>query len=450
MPSSSLAHPRVRDKENMAPSSRAFGLSSSSSSNKRAAQPAHASDDDDQYVDRDDNYNRRKKVHASSSTANRPSAASRPNRYTDDRDELRAVKKSAPQRPRQDQIIQELQTEEERPWSDEQLLTERKAYDQWVEKKLSKLGSKREKMLEDDLDRIKNERDQIQGQYDELRQLRHTVPEHALEDFKRTAESRYRHDKDLISSLKSKVEAAEKRARESSGAPDRSASILANSVRDSVQPDLPDFEEMEKKHRRELADAARAQRKLEDEVRTYKLQLEQEIAQSKALLAAASNGSSTAAAVSRTAKSAADTNARLSLPASEHETAVRKLYEDLTGIVITGVEEIHSDQSSKAAPAKAYKRFKAVFAQEGYHSLSFSLEESHSVVQDDDVHRGKKHLRQDMVYVPTLDEDRDRALLDDDGVPKAWKESIRFVKTSLFTWYEKTRKILRTDDNRRR
>ncbi len=93
-------------------------------------------------------------------------------------------------------------------------MVERRAYDEWVEKKLSKLTSKREQMLEERLDRIRSERDDIQSQYDELRQLRSTAPEEALDEFKKVAEARYRHDKDLINSLKAKVEALEKRAKE--------------------------------------------------------------------------------------------------------------------------------------------------------------------------------------------------------------------------------------------
>lgn len=433
---------RARDKENMAPSSRAFGLTSSSSSKR-----AHAlSEDNDDYGDPDDSYRRRKKAHASSSSAARPNGASKSGRYADEQDDLRAVKKhgSSSSRPKRDDVDEGSEAEVEGGlWSGE-LLTERKTYDQWVENRLAKLATKRDMLLEDKVDRLKNELDEVQRQYDELRRLRQTVPEKALDDFKRTAETRHRHDKDLISSLKSKMEAGEKRARESSGAPDRSASVLHASVRDSVQPESADVEELRREHRRELADAARTQRKLEEEVKTYKLQLEQEIAQSKALLATAGS-SSAAAAVSRNGKSATDSVTRLSLPLNEHEKAVRKLYEDLTGIVITGVEEIHSD--SKTAPAKPFKRFKAVFAQEKHHSLQFDLEESQSMVQDD---KGKKFMRQDMVYVPRLNGDKDQEFLDDPDVPDAWKESIRFVKGAMFNWYDKTRKILRIDNTRAR
>lgn len=426
--------PRARDKENMPPSSRAYGLSSSSS--KRAQPP---SDDHDDFDDPDDSYRRRKKAAAS-----RPNGVYKSGRYIDEQEDVRTAKKPAG-RPKRDEVDEGSEAEVEGGlWSGE-LLTERKAYDQWVEKRLAKLVSKRETMLEEKIDRIKNERDELQSQYDELRRLRQTAPEKALDDFKRTAETRYRHDKDLITSLKGKIEAAEKRARESSGASDRSASVLNTSVRESVQPDTAELEELRKEHRREMADAARTQRKLEDEVRTYKLQLEQEVAQSKALLAAA--GSSSTAAVGRNTKTTTDSDTRLSLPSNEYETAVRKLYEDLTGIVITGVEEIRPDPKVKNVPAKPYKRFKALFGQEGYHSLQFDFEESQSMVQDDK--SGKKYMRQDMVYVPRLDEDKDQEFLNDTGVPDAWKVNIRFVKSAMFQWYDKTRKILRIDPRAR-
>ncbi len=77
----------------------------------------------------------------------------------------------------------------------------------------------------------------------------------------------------------------------------------------------------------------------------------------------------------------------------EDEKAVRKLYEDLTGLVITGVEPL--------SPPSSLRRFKAIFAQEDYYSVLMDLEESTSKIASS----GK--MRDDIVYVPRIEEDRD-------------------------------------------
>ncbi|PWZ01037.1 hypothetical protein BCV70DRAFT_199396 [Testicularia cyperi] len=479
---------RARDKENMPPPKSAFGLSSSSSSRHAYAN----SEEDDDDMDADDSYRRRatskklasvstKQVSSKPGSRAQGSSAGRSKRDHDYEDEeLRPVKRahhgaaSSSHRPHSSSsrrgrdadddddngsVTGDAEARREEEEGDlatgeltDELLFERKAYDQWLDKKLAKLASKREQMLQEKLERIRSERDEVQSQYDELRQLRTTAPERALDEFKKTAEARFRHDKDLVSSLKSKVEAAEKRAREAlegaggggsnaaGGGADRSISILNASLRESVQPSSPDrrLEELEKKHKKELHDATRAQRRLEEEVRNYKLQLEQEIAQSKALLAAASGApASTGARNGKSTTGAGETHstaAAASLAAMEDEKAIRKLYEDLTGLVITGVDKLETDSR--------YRRFKAIFAQEGFYSLLMDLEESSSSVTDES---GKKSLRHDIVFVPKLDDDRDRELLQDDLVPQAWKEVIRFGRGMLFTWYEKTRKVLRAE-----
>ncbi|SPO22714.1 uncharacterized protein UTRI_01392 [Ustilago trichophora] len=453
------------------PASRAFGLSSSSASSRHANRARPASDDE-QYSDADDSYRRMKKpsvvasakssgAHKSStSTASRSSKRAVNEDDAAEYDHVRPAKKSSSShshrsRPRGHDDVSEAEADEPASALSDELFTERRAFDEWVEKKLSKLASKREQMLEERFERIRMERDEIQAQYDELRQLRQTAPEQALDEFKKVAEARYRHDKDLINSLKVKVEAAEKRAKDAEGGGaaaggDRSISILNASVRESVQPETPDhrIEEMEKQHRKELAEAARQQKRLEDDVRTYKLQLEQEIAQSKALLAAASaapaSSSSTGIANghprSGIKNSATEpTAASASLAAMEDEKAVRKLYEDLTGLVITGVERID--------PHESFRRFKAIFAQEDYYSILMDLEESSSKISGSSS-AAKGQMRDDIVYVPKIDDDRDRELLDSKMVPQEWLDALRFDRQMLFKWYEKTRKALLTDEAR--
>lgn len=307
----------------------------------------------------------------------------------------------------------------------DELFIERRAYDEWVDKKLSKLTSKREQLLQDQLQRIRSERDEIQSQYDELRQLRATAPEQALDEFKKTAEARYRHDKDLINSLKAKVDAAEKRAKEAQASglagADRSMSILNASVSESVQPDDARIQELQELHRKQMLEAQTKIQRLEQDVQSYKLQLEQEIAQSQTHTKSVKATSETSAAST-------------SLAAIEDEKAVRKLYEDLTGLVITGVEKID--------PSEPFRRFKAIFAQEDYYSVLMDLEESRSSLATT---AGKKTTRDDIVYVPKIDDDRDSELLNSQLVPPEWLEALRFDRNMLFKWYEKTRKALITD-----
>lgn len=425
------------------PSSRPFDFTSSSASSRRFNRARPASDEEDQ-SDVDD-YRRVKKASAllpssksshKSSSGAIPSRSKRaPDKAVGDYDQVRPIKKKTNRDTTSDV------EEEEQPAStlSEELLLERKAYDEWVDKKLNKLVSKREQMLEERVDSLRTERDEIQSQYDELRQLRNTAPEQALEEFKKAAEARYRHDKDLIASLKVKVEAAERRAKEPESG-DRSMSILNASVRESLAPQPSDrLEEMEKQHKKELAEAQRVQKRLEEDVRNYKLQLEQEIAQSKALLAAASSSAPTSTAAKPAKSTTESTAASTSLAAMEDEKAVRKLYEDLTGLVVTGVERI--------SPSKPYRRFKAIFAQEDYYSILMDLEESSSKVSGASGN-GKEGTRDDIVYVPKIDEDRDSELLNSDMVPQEWLDALRFDRNMLFKWYEKTRKALLTDEAR--
>lgn len=412
----------------MAPS-RAFGFSSSSASSRHANR-ARAASDDEGHSEADDSYRRVKKTSTSAaatkSSSNGAPRSKRPHDDVADYDHVKPVKKTSihrsggSSRARNDDDASDAEAADEPALLSDELLLERRAYDEWVDKKLSKLASKREQMLEERLERIRAERDEIQAQYDELRQLRDTVPEQALEEFKKTAEARYRHDKDLINSLKGKVEAAEKRAREAEGGAatggDRSMSILNASVRESVQPDDGRLEELREQHRKEMLEAERKHRRLEEDVRSYKLQLEQEIAQSKSKSKAASEPSAASA----------------SLAAMEDEKAVRKLYEDLTGLVVTGVEKIE--------PHEPFRRFKAIFAQEDYYSVLMDLEESSSKLSS-----GKHGLRDDIVYVPKIDDDRDSELLNSQMVPQEWLDALRFDRNMLFKWYEKTRKALMTD-----
>lgn len=416
----------------MAPS-RAIAMSSSSASSRQANRGRATTDQEDQ-SETDDSYGQIKigsscAAPRSSSNAEHRSKRAHRDDVAPDEQPIRAVKKSTSHKHSSSSRLQNNQaSDDDAPpalvLSDE-LFFERRAYDEWVDKKLSKLTSKREQLLQDQLQRIRSERDEIQSQYDELRQLRATAPEQALDEFKKTAEARYRHDKDLINSLKAKIDAAEKRAKEAQASglagADRSMSILNASVSESVQPDDARIQELQELHRKQMLEAQTKIQRLEQDVQSYKLQLEQEIAQSQTHTKSVKATSETSAAST-------------SLAAIEDEKAVRKLYEDLTGLVITGVEKID--------PSEPFRRFKAIFAQEDYYSVLMDLEESRSSLATT---AGKKTTRDDIVYVPKIDDDRDSELLNSQLVPPEWLEALRFDRNMLFKWYEKTRKALITD-----
>lgn len=177
----------------------------------------------------------------------------------------------------------------------------------------------------------------------------------------------------MINSLKARAEAAERRARTAenlSGSADRSMSVLASST------------SADDKVRKELAEAVKTQHKLEEEgtsflslsssalsypdiytlpiVKHYKLKLEEEIAISKSLLEKAHlNGSKNGTAATASSGSGGPT-----VSANEDDKAVRKLYEDLTGLVITGVEMMDSRDKMR--------KYKAIFGHGDYH-CTFSL-----------------------------------------------------------------------------
>ncbi|EPQ31713.1 uncharacterized protein PFL1_01046 [Pseudozyma flocculosa PF-1] len=326
------------------------------------------------------------------------------------------------------------------------MLLERKEFDSWMEKKLAKMASKRERALEDKLQRMTEERDEIQNQLDELRQLRNTKAEETLEALRKAAETRHKHDKDLINSLKARAEAAERRAREAEanggGAADRSMSIVGMRTPSVASTsNAPQVEELEKRHRKEMAEAAKVQRKLEDDVNKYKAKLEEEIATSKALLEKAHLGSSASTSSSQAAgKGRAATELALTAQQHEDEKAIRRLYEDLTGLVVTGVETYDAKEK--------YKRFKMLFANDAYHSLVFTLEEFEALFDPPAGSRStQKVKREQFCYEPQLDEDRDRAFLEAD-VPEMWHETIRFHRDMAFPFFNKLKGALRLGPSR--
>ncbi|WFD34804.1 hypothetical protein MCUN1_001648 [Malassezia cuniculi] len=105
--------------------------------------------------------------------------------------------------------------------------------------------------------------------------------------------------------------------------------------------------------------------------------------------------------------------------ASPDADAVKRIYEDLTGFVVTETEIVDEEQS--------LRRFRIAFSGAGYNGsyiltdLHFSLEESHAEEES-----GK--VREDLVYIPHIDEQRDAALLASENMPDHFLEQIRFER----------------------
>ncbi|PWN51447.1 hypothetical protein IE53DRAFT_378959 [Violaceomyces palustris] len=312
-------------------------------------------------------------------------------------------------------------------------LMDSRAFESFMQAREAKSRSRREKMLEEKLQRVIAERDEVQRQFDELQELRQTRSEKALEEFKLAADANLKRVKALADSYKVRAEAAERRAKEADanghGNADRSMSIRAASVASSNNA-AEDVQKVERKYQRRLAEMEKEVKEKNEENHRLEKQLSQEIQASKKLqqsLASSSN--------SKMGK-AAEAQSQASASAMADEKAVRRLYEDLTGLIINGVE-FHDDLAK-------FRRFKAVFACLGYHDLELSLEESISDLPSDSESNGNHHARQrqDLVYMPQIDKDRDADLVNNPKIPGHFKEPIRFERASAVKFLTSFHKAL--------
>ncbi|UZJ54398.1 hypothetical protein CBS101457_003718 [Exobasidium rhododendri] len=222
--------------------------------------------------------------------------------------------------------------------------------------------SKRELILEEKLVLLTNERDQVQSQFDDLREVRQTAPEKRLSEWKKLAEQRDRQAEEYITRLKEQIDSLQTKGNGMS-----SDSVLTSD---------------ERKHW-----AVRENDAEEEVTRSTKV----------------------------TSASSKDKNSTNGLGVSD-ERAVRKLYEDLTGLIVSKVELL---QGREGHP---YRAFHAIFGSSGYYSLEMRLEESESVESS--------RPRQDLIYVPALDSDRDAEILDSGRLPVYLKESLRFERST--------------------
>ncbi|KDN46290.1 hypothetical protein K437DRAFT_294346 [Tilletiaria anomala UBC 951] len=402
---SALAHKRARgasssmDKENYAPSSstmnkRAFGISSSSvvgegsSRGRKAAKYAQSDEEEGErseaHVERSQPKERKRIASNGSVTASKRAGAAH----------------------------------EQKGLSDACAKLESEDLDEEVAPQAASRGQERtmrEIALQEKVDKLSNERDLVQGELDQLRELRHTQAEKQFAELKRASEQRRKDMQEKYSALQAQIAALERM--NASSAQSLAVSVASTSAATPRADDTETVVELEA----ELARERSERRKMQEDFQRLQREYEAEIASSKALLSAAMPHCSSAASKPtnpRDVKSAtAAAGAGVGL--AEEEKAIRRLYEDLTGMVIRSVER--QDDSGD------FKTFNGIFASQGYYDVQFSIEESES---EHSTSSGRLRKRQDLVFVTSLDQDRDADLLNDVHVPSYLKDVIRFERAS--------------------
>lgn len=237
---------------------------------------------------------------------------------------------------------------------------------------------------------IQEDNSDIQAQFDQLRSLRITEPERQLTEWRKLAEQKDKKSEEYILVLKKQIEALS-----SSQGKSVPAGLSANQREDKNYVALQkEIEEMRKREKTLKEANARQARQLEG------LRLQ-------------------------TGTSTSSTAYRLGTGSSQlgmgDERAVRRLYEDLTGLMINKVEQVDGQEE--------FRRFHAIFACAGYHDLEIKLEESTSDLPSI-VPGTSNGPREDLVYTPTLDQDRDAELLQSGRLPEFLKDSIRFERAT--------------------
>ncbi|KAI3617604.1 hypothetical protein CBS9595_003513 [Malassezia furfur] len=241
-----------------------------------------------------------------------------------------------------------------------------------VEAALQQVRSQYEQNIDERIAQATREREAIQEQFDRLKELRVTQSEKTLVEWKRASEARLRQS---LNAWKQRAEHAEHRLRELEREEDAGPSAPAPNRR--VQ------------------------------------QLEDEVARLTEKLATARRE------CDAETKRAAELE-QMPTRATDDERAVRRLYEDLTGFFISDVEVYDSTHD--------LHRFRFLFTSAGYHDLQFTLEESQLKVTP---RVGTAaDVRDDLVYIPHLDEVRDAALLDSPTMPSHFLEQIRFERSA--------------------
>ncbi|WFD00122.1 hypothetical protein MYAM1_002868 [Malassezia yamatoensis] len=245
-----------------------------------------------------------------------------------------------------------------------------------VEAALQQVRAQYEQNIDQRIAQASREREAIQEQFNRLKELRVTHSEKTLMEWKRASEARQRHAIESLNAWKQRAEHAEHRIREleredgSSKAPEPSRGVHA-------------LEE----------EVARLASKLEVARRERDAQMQR--------------------------VTELERNQQPTSDPSDDQQAVRGLYEDLTGFYVQDVA-VCNDMHN-------LHRYEMHFTSAGYHDLYFALEESklelpthHSM--------NPSQLRDDLVYIPHLDEVRDANLLASPTMPSHFLEQIRFER----------------------
>ncbi|CAO1638098.1 unnamed protein product [Parajaminaea phylloscopi] len=249
--------------------------------------------------------------------------------------------------------------------------------------------AERIKLLTARIDSLTSERDALRQSLDELTSLRHTTAESTLEKYKKASESRFKHSQDLVASLQSRLEVAEARAASGQHQGQSSSPLTDPAAGNAASEEV-------KKLKSRIEGLQKDKRKAEEHAK----QLVQEL------------------------QSATEAPKRLRLSDADH-AAVRRLYEDLTGIAISRIEVL----AETSGMDEEHRSFQGVFAAAGHHDLQLTFEESTPECGPDGrPQKGKQ--RRDLIYVPHLDEERDRALFDTAKLPEYLCEELPFDRSN--------------------
>lgn len=182
------------------------------------------------------------------------------------------------------------------------------------------------KALQEQLRAMREANEALAKQFDELRSLRNTRAEADLAAYKEASESSQRHSKELVASLKTRLEQAEKRANSKAAAEDASEDGGGSSAQNVKLKAEVDRLRKERNAAQDSAD------RLGQELKSARRQQQSKSSTSERLL-------------------------------DVEREAIRKLYEDLTGITIQRVEECEPhDDEPQSSDGVVQRRFRAFFA----------------------------------------------------------------------------------------
>ncbi|KAE8215926.1 hypothetical protein CF327_g844 [Tilletia walkeri] len=292
------------------------------------------------------------------------------------------------------------------------------------------------KRLEESLADMEAERDGAVKHFEELQAVRNTKVEQQLERVKEKAIEKHQLQEKLISTLKERVKALEATtsltataatAEGSAGSSStlRNAGTAASAPAGGRDEGTSEMAAELKKMRDSMAKREREweleRSSLNDQVRQLERENKAEREASKAALQKANNKHPTS---TETAGS----------PVNEDADKIRTLYEDLTGLTIRSVETYDNRHG--------YRRFRGVFANQGYHHLQLCLEESATEVPSTSDKSSRKptsapRKRDELVYIPQIQDDRDAELLKAGTLPAFFLGQIRFDRGSGVKFLDK-------------